>query len=109
MLKKCGHFEWLDEYIARLEIEGCIERNTATRELAVENFSSDDGHRAVPTAPNAPSAELPASSEVNKELKKINKYLRQMIDLQRQANIMAGGFYASFIALFIFYLLFISR
>ena len=25
MLSKCGHFEWMDEYIARLEFEGSID------------------------------------------------------------------------------------
>ena len=78
--------------------------------LAVENFSLDRGaDRSVPTARNARSAELPAKPELNKELKKIKKLLRQMVDLQKQANVMAGGFYGCIIAMFFFYLLFIRR
>ena len=89
----------MDEYIARLEFERSIYLSGGkTLELnlplPVENLGSD---RAVPTTWNAPNAELPA--ELNMELKKINKHLRQMINLKKQANMMAGGFYtASFVS-----------
>jgi hypothetical protein len=39
--------------------------------------------------PNAPNAEL---VEVKGELKKMNKQLRQLIELKKQANLMAGFF-----------------
>ena len=57
----------------------------------------------------ARNAELHAESELTEELKKIKKHLMQMIDLQKQANIMAEGFYCCIIALFLFYLLFIRH
>lgn len=109
MLSKCGHFEWMDEYIARLEFEGSIDLSGGkTQEpnlpLRVENLGSD---RAVLTTGRAPNAELPAELKV--ELKKINKHLRQMIDLKKQANMMAGGFYSCIICICLFYLLSILR
>jgi hypothetical protein len=39
--------------------------------------------------PNAPNAEL---VEVKGELKKMNKQLKQLIELKKQANLMAGFF-----------------
>ena len=53
---------------------------------------------------NARNAEMPAEPELNEELKKIKKYLRQMVNLQKQANIMAGGFYGCIVTLYFFYL-----
>jgi hypothetical protein len=45
--------------------------------------------RAVSIMPNAPNAEL---VEVKGELKKMNKQLKQLIELKKQANLMAGFF-----------------
>ena len=95
----------MDEYIARLEFEGSIDLSVGkTQEpnlpLPVENLGSD---RAVLTTGSAPNAELPAELKV--ELKKINKHLRQMINLKKQANMMAGGFYSCIICICLFYLL----
>ena len=113
IMKKCNHFEWMDEYIERLQFEGYIDANgAATCELnlglppiAVETMGSSDrgADRVVPMR-NARNAELIAESELNEELKKIKKHLKQMIDLQKQANIMAGRFFGCIIALFFFYL-----
>ncbi|XBH74644.1 hypothetical protein VPH35_101555 [Triticum aestivum] len=79
--------------------------------IAVENTGSSGGGagRVVPMAMYARNAELHAESELTEELKKVKKHLMQMIDLQKQANIMAGGFYCCIIALFLFYLLFIRH
>lgn len=55
--------------------------------LAVENAAE---RGAVPIMPNAPNAEL---VEVKGELKKMNKQLRQLIELKKQANLMAGCFF----------------
>ena len=41
---------------------------------------------------NARNGEVLELPELNQELKKIKKQLKQMIDLQKQANFMAGGF-----------------
>ena len=52
--------------------------------------------RALPIMPNAPNAEL---VEVKGELKKMNKQLRQLIELKKQANLMAGCFFCCIIAI----------
>jgi hypothetical protein len=51
---------------------------------------------AVPIMPNAPNAE---PVEVKGELKKINKQLRQLIELKTQANLMAGCFFCCIIVI----------
>jgi hypothetical protein len=45
---------------------------------------------AIPIMPNALNAEL---VEVKGELKKMNKQLRQLIELKKQANLKAGCFF----------------
>jgi hypothetical protein len=54
--------------------------------LAVENATE---RGAVSIVPNASYAEL---VEVKGELKKMKKQLRQLIELKKQANLMAGYF-----------------
>ena len=61
--------------------------------LAVENAAE---RGSVPIMPNAPNAEL---VEVKGELKKMNKQLRQLIELKKQANLMAGCFFCCIIAI----------
>ena len=41
--------------------------------------------------------------EVKGELKKINKQLKQLIDLKMQANLMFGGFFGCIISMGFFY------
>ncbi|KAE8814734.1 hypothetical protein D1007_07970 [Hordeum vulgare] len=126
MMKKCSHFEWIDQYVDRLESEGRIDMSdAATRDLilppiAMErpNFSSGRGARTkIPMTmaritrivERVALAELPMEAEVNEELKKVKKLLRQMVDLHKKANLMAGAFCSCIIALFFLYLLFIRR
>ena len=115
-MKKYYHFEWIDEYVDRIQFEGYVDSSVAaTWELnlggvppiAVENTGSSGGGegRVVPMAMYARNAELHAESELTEELKKIKKNQVEMIYLQKQANIMAWGFYCYVIALFLFYLL----
>jgi hypothetical protein len=54
--------------------------------LAVENTAE---RGAILIMPNAPNAEL---VEVKRELEKMNKQLRQLIELKKQANLMVGFF-----------------
>ena len=61
--------------------------------LAVENATE---RGAVPIMPNAPNADL---VEVKGELKKMNKQLRQLIELKKKANLMAGCFFCCIIAI----------
>ena len=61
--------------------------------LAVENAAE---RGAVPIMPNAPNVGL---VEVKGELKKMNKQLRQLIELKKQANLMAGCFFCCIIAI----------
>jgi hypothetical protein len=68
------------------------------RRLAVENVVERGAIpiRSLPIMPNAPNAEL---VEVKGELKKMNKQLRQLIELKKQANLMAGCFFCCIIAI----------
>ena len=82
--------------------------------IAVENTGSSGGGagRVVPMASyafNAIHAKPHLESQLTDELKKIKKNQMEMIDLQKQANIMAGGFYCCVIALFLFYLMLIHH
>ena len=96
-LKKCGHFEWIDEYVGRLQLEGLIDMGAQPRKLnlpsGVGKFGSDN---VTPTA---------GGEALKMELKKLNKNLRQMIRLKKQANLMTAGFYFCIIALGFVYLL----
>jgi hypothetical protein len=61
--------------------------------LAVENAAE---RGVIPIMPNAPNTEL---MEVKGELKKMNKQLKQLIELKKQANLMAGYFCCCIIAI----------
>ena len=54
-------------------------------------------------------APMVGDAELKGELKKLNKHLRQMIVLNKQANLIAAGFYIIIVALALVYLLIISR
>jgi hypothetical protein len=76
-------------YVQRLQLQastGAIRERNLGGGLAVENAAE---RGAVPIMPNAPNAEL---VEVKGELKKMNKQLRQLIELKKQANLMVVFF-----------------
>jgi hypothetical protein len=77
-------------YIQRLKLQDQLALLGSTiweGGLAVENAAE---RGTVPIMPNAPNAEL---VEVKGELKKMNKQLKQLIKLKKQANLMAGFFF----------------
>ena len=97
IVSHCGHFEWLDNYVARLRARSQSSmpfNGAATRQ---QNLVSDS---AAPTVGDA---------DLKGELKKMNKNLTQLTKLKRQSNQLALGFYISVIALGIAYLLVVSR
>ena len=71
------------------------------------NLPSDKSEEAAAIRERvAPTVE---DSDLKAELKKINKNLKQMIELKKQANLIALGFYFLIVALGLAYLLVISR
>ncbi|KAI5007715.1 hypothetical protein ZWY2020_008763 [Hordeum vulgare] len=99
VLRKCGYFEWLDEYVERLKLEGSTEGLNFGAPLAVEHaphLADRSGH-------------CYGQAELGCELKKMGKQLKQLIDLKQQANMMPGAFYCCVIAMGFFYLMFINH
>uniref|UniRef100_A0A8I6YWH2 GRF-type domain-containing protein n=1 Tax=Hordeum vulgare subsp. vulgare TaxID=112509 RepID=A0A8I6YWH2_HORVV len=100
-LKQCAHFEWLDEYIERIQLEG------ASRELDLPLEAEKFGSGA-PGSGNSIGATV-GDAAGTAELKKLNKEMKKLIELKKQGNLMAIIFYVCVIALTFVYVMIISH
>jgi hypothetical protein len=101
-LKQCTHFEWLDAYVERIQLEGAS--GEVDLPLEVEKFGSGPSGSG-----NCISATV-GDAGVTTELQKLNKQMKEIIELKKQDNWMAGLFYVCVIALaFVYVPMIISR
>lgn len=99
-MKKCHHFEWMDDYIQRLQGLGLLDsRGDAICEFNMPHDS------AAPAVAARPKYLTVVDVELKTKLKKMNKNFKQLIELKKQSNLIALGI----LALGIFYLMAISR
>lgn len=90
----------MDEYIERLKAEGVIDS------MAVATMAGATTEQDLRSPSIAPTV---GDAEIKVELKRVNKHLKQLIDLKWQANLIAAGSNFCIIALAFVYLLIISR
>ncbi|KAE8785374.1 hypothetical protein D1007_40966 [Hordeum vulgare] len=103
-----NHFEWMDEYIERLQMEGLID-STGAAKMVLDLRSARKMIGAMKILRYDSVAPTMGDAEFKGELKKLNKHLRQMIDLTKQANLIVAAFYLCILALGFAYLLIITR
>ena len=77
-MKKCYHFEWMDDYIQRIKGLGLLD--------SMDNLPHDS---ATPTAVARPEYPMVGDAELKMELKKMNKKLKQLIKLKKQSDLIA--------------------
>ena len=111
-MKQCTHFEWLDEYIERIQLEGASgELDLPLEADKLDKFGSGASGSGAPGSAHYIGATM-GDAIVMAELKKLNKQMKKLIELQKQGNLMglmAGLFYVCLIALAFVYVMIISR
>ncbi|CAM0943452.1 unnamed protein product [Alopecurus aequalis] len=95
-LLPCDHFEWIEDYIKRIQKED--KSLVPNLPPAVEQLGSAIG--IVATVNNGVQKD---------ELKKMAKQLEKLVDLKKQSNLLAAIFYLCAIVLGVVYLLIISQ
>ena len=117
-MKQCTHFEWLDEYIERIQLEGASgELDLPLEAEKLGKFGSGPSGSGAPGSGNSIGGAHSIGATVGDagvmaELKKLNKQMKKLIELQKQGNLMglmAGLFYVCVIALAFVYVMIISR
>ena len=114
-MKQCTHFEWLDEYIERIQLEGASGELDLL--LEAEKFGSGPSGSGAPASGNSIGGAhsigaTVGDAGVTAELKKLNKQMKKLIKLQKQGNLMglmAALFYVCVIGLAFVYVMIISR
>ena len=113
-MKQCTHFEWLDEYIERIQLEGASgELDLPLEAEKLGKFGSGASGSGNSIGAARPSmGDTVGDAGVTAELKKLNKQMKKLIELQKQGNLMglmAGLFYVCVIALAFVYVMIISQ
>jgi len=103
-LNQCAHFEWLDEYIERIQLAGAS--GEIDLPLEAEKFGSGLSRSGNSIGATVGDAGVTA---VTAELKNLNKQMKKIIELKKQDNLVAGLFYVCVIALAFVYVMIISR
>ena len=111
-MKQCTHFEWLDEYIERIQLEGASgELDFLLEAEKLGKFGSGASGSGAPGSAHSIGATV-GDAGVTAELKKLNKQMKKLIKLQKQGNLMglmAALFYVCVIGLAFVYVMIISR
>lgn len=112
-MKQCTHFEWLDEYIERIQLEGASgELDLPLEAEKLGKFGSGASGSGNSIGGAHSIGATVGDAGVTAELKKLNKQMKKLIELQKQGNLMglmAGLFYVCVIALAFVYVMIISR
>ena len=87
-LKQCAHFEWLDEYIERIQLEGASgELDLPLEAEKLDKFGSGTSGSGAPGSSHSIGATV-GDAGVTAELRKLNKQMKKLIELQKQGNLM---------------------
>ena len=92
-MKQCTHFEWLDEYIERIQLEGASgELDLPLEAEKLGKFGSGASGSGAPGSGNSIGGARPSIGDtvvdagVTAELKKLNKQMKKLIELQKQGQ-----------------------